>query len=243
VTSNGYSALLYGPDFSQIEELPNHTDHHGTPWEVGNTYDRKYYEEYISSVYDAKETVNWGEVSIIDSCPPGSEISMAVRTGDVLVPDNSWSGWYQLSSIPDTIPDSLNSRFIQYKATLSYASPANLPILYEVRVEYKSTSTGIKEFKDSKVYKGDLIVKPSIIKSKVMIEYAIPEEDEIVLRIYDAMGRLVDILDEGYKESGVYKVSWDINNKNLASGVYFVRLKGSKVSLNKRLVFIKERRR
>jgi hypothetical protein len=130
------SGVLYGPDFGKITELPNNVDHHGTFMEVGNTYSRKFNEDYISSVYDAESTVVWDGVFVVDSLPPGSGILMAVRTGNTSVPDNSWSGWYIIPYLPGPVPDSLASRYIQYKATLSYTNPAYLPVLYEVRITY-----------------------------------------------------------------------------------------------------------
>ncbi|MEO0162150.1 MAG: hypothetical protein ABIL74_07750, partial [candidate division WOR-3 bacterium] len=49
--------------------------------------------------------------------------------------NNSWSGWDSLGKGED-IPDSLNSRYLQYRARLKYTNPAYLPYLYEVRIGY-----------------------------------------------------------------------------------------------------------
>ena len=157
VTLNGKSGVLWGPDFSTIDEFENHTDHHGFPWELGNTYNRKYYEDYISSVYDAGMEVNWDGVFVIDSCPPGTDIKVAIRTGNTPVPDESWSGWYTMPITPSkdngwlagAVPDSLNSRYIQYKATFSYTNPAYFPVLFEIRITYPP---GIRVDPDRVVY-------------------------------------------------------------------------------------------
>lgn len=130
------SGILYGPDFGTTAELPNFVDHHGTFWELGNTYNRTWSEDYISSVYDGDSVVNWDGVFVVDSLPPGSNIKMAVRTGNTPMPDTTWSGWYTLPYLPGPVPDSLNSRYIQYKATFIYTNPAYLPFLYEVRITY-----------------------------------------------------------------------------------------------------------
>ncbi|MGQ9665557.1 MAG: FlgD immunoglobulin-like domain containing protein, partial [bacterium] len=103
--------------------------------EIGNVYNRKYYEDYISSVFDAGEEVDWGVIDWDDSVPPGSNIAFFVRSGNTPNPDNSWSEWDSLGKF-DEIADSLNSRYIQYRARLKYTNPSYLPFLYEVRIGY-----------------------------------------------------------------------------------------------------------
>jgi hypothetical protein len=130
------SAVVWGPDFTEITQLPTNQDHHGMFREVGNSYDRSYMEDYVSSVYDADTVVNWDMVFWTDSTPGKSRVGMSVRTGNSPNPDGSWSGWFQIPYKPGPVPDSLNSRYLQYKAALTYSTPAQLPVLYEVRITY-----------------------------------------------------------------------------------------------------------
>ncbi|MEO0228353.1 MAG: VCBS repeat-containing protein, partial [candidate division WOR-3 bacterium] len=132
------SYILLSPSYTPTYSLPTQRDHHGMFREIGNVYNRKYYEDYISSVFDAGEEVAWGIVDWDDSLPPGSNISFFVRSGNTPNPDNSWSGWDSLGKGED-IPDSLNSRYLQYQARLKYTNPAYLPYLYEVRIGYGPT--------------------------------------------------------------------------------------------------------
>ncbi len=103
--------------------------------EIGNVYNRQYYEDYISSVFNAGDTVNWGQVAWLDSTPAGTEIRMYVRSGNDSIPDSLWSGWVEVRK-GDSIPDSLNSRYLQYKAVLSYTTLARFPVLWEVSISY-----------------------------------------------------------------------------------------------------------
>jgi hypothetical protein len=127
--------VLWGPDWTRVTELPCNSGHHGMARAIGNIYDRSYREDYVSSVFDGTSTTNWHNVSWDDSTPGGSSVEIAVRTGATPAPDLTWSGWCAVAN-GDTVPDSLNSRYIQYRAILRYPNPASLPMLFEVRIDY-----------------------------------------------------------------------------------------------------------
>lgn len=129
------SYLFDGPNFTTYISLPNDRDHHSRFREVGNVYNREYYDDYISSVYDAGEIVNWGIVEWDDSLPPETDILFYVRSGNTPNPDTSWSGWDSLGN-GDEIADSLNSQYLQYRARMTYTNPSYLPYLYEVRIAH-----------------------------------------------------------------------------------------------------------
>jgi hypothetical protein len=129
------SMVLWGPGWIMADTLPNLVDHHGMFREPGNIYDRSYREDYLSSVFDGDTPTSWHTVSWDDSTPGGALVEVAVRTGTTAAPDPTWSGWYAMAN-GDTVPDSLDSRYIQYRATLRYQNPASLPMLFEVRIDY-----------------------------------------------------------------------------------------------------------
>jgi len=127
--------VFWGPDWNTVTQLPCNSGHHGMARPIGNVYDRSYREDYVSSVFDASSTTNWHAVWWDDSVSGGSSVELAVRTGDTGLPDSSWSGWCAVAD-GDTVPDSLSSRYIQYRAALKYQNPASLPMLFEVRIDY-----------------------------------------------------------------------------------------------------------
>ncbi|NWG27512.1 MAG: T9SS type A sorting domain-containing protein [Ignavibacteriaceae bacterium] len=63
---------------------------------------------------------------------------------------------------------------------------------------------------------------PNPFNPSTTIEFILPEEAEISLRIYDILGRQVSIIYEGVKEAGIHRYHW--NASGLASGIYFCRL-------------------
>jgi hypothetical protein len=135
ISPGSESYIFWGPSFITNTALPVNKDHEAMFREIGNVYNREYYEDYISSVFDAGEEVNWGIIEWYDSLPPETAIFMYVRSGNTPAPDSTWSTWDSLGN-GDEIADSLNSQYLQYRARLTYTNPAYLPYLYEVRIAY-----------------------------------------------------------------------------------------------------------
>ncbi|MGD8414370.1 MAG: FG-GAP-like repeat-containing protein, partial [Candidatus Latescibacterota bacterium] len=68
---------------------------------------------------------------------------------------------------------------------------------------------------------------PNPFNPQTTITYATPEAGRVVLRIYDAGGRLVRTLVDGLQEAGPNEATWDGKDSNgmrVSSGVYFARL-------------------
>jgi hypothetical protein len=66
---------------------------------------------------------------------------------------------------------------------------------------------------------------PNPFNSSTMFEYEIPSQMRVSVRIYDVLGRMVRVLEEGLKQPGVHHARWDLasdNGRELSSGVYFV---------------------
>ncbi|MBM4169835.1 MAG: T9SS type A sorting domain-containing protein [Ignavibacteria bacterium] len=71
---------------------------------------------------------------------------------------------------------------------------------------------------------------PNPFNPSTTIRYAIPAGGDYSMKLYDALGREVKTLVEGYREAGEYSVVWDGRNAAsnvVPSGAYFVRLSGS----------------
>jgi hypothetical protein len=80
----------------------------------------------------------------------------------------------------------------------------------------KPISSTVSEFKLNQNY-------PNPFNPTTKIVFSIPKSDFVDLRIYDILGREVAVLASGYVNAGEYEVEWDA--KNLASGMYYYRLK------------------
>lgn len=76
---------------------------------------------------------------------------------------------------------------------------------------------------------------PSNPKSK--IDYQVPSNGLVTIKVYDLIGREVVTLVNEYKQAGYYSTEFD--GSNLASGVYIYRLKTSSFSDSKKIVLLK----
>jgi len=78
---------------------------------------------------------------------------------------------------------------------------------------------------------------PNPIGEQGTIEYALPEQQEVSLRLYDVMGRVVATLAKGRKEAGRHTAPLDAGR--LASGVYFVRLRAEGQTLTQKVTVVR----
>lgn len=244
LTPASYSYIFWGPTFSMITPLPINSEGASNHREVGNVYNRRYNEFYISSVFDAGDIVNWGTAEWNDSIPTGTSIAFRVRTGDTPAHDTTWSTWF-LANNGDSIPDTLNSRYIQYMANLKYTNAAYLPCLYEVRISY-DTLTGIYTHREQ-LPQVPIRISPNPFRTRTKISYVVDKPNSTVcIRVFDITGRCVRTLVDGQHEPGNYTIEWsgnDDENQALPEGIYYLIYKsgdGSKNLTTLKIVHIKK---
>lgn len=78
---------------------------------------------------------------------------------------------------------------------------------------------------------------PNPFNPSTVIEYALPTDSRVILKVYDALGQEVATLVDEFQPAGYRSVVW--NGKNLATGVYFYRIKAGDFSDVKRMVILK----
>ena len=54
------------------------------------------------------------------------------------------------------------------------------------------------------------------------IDYYMSESNNITISVFDIMGRQVELLDNGFKDSGYHSIVWDASHQ--ASGVYYIQI-------------------
>jgi DNA-binding beta-propeller fold protein YncE len=84
---------------------------------------------------------------------------------------------------------------------------------------------------------------PNPFNPTTSIRFTLPEEDLVVLKVYDMMGREVRTLANGRFTSGVHSVRWDGRNEAgiaSASGIYLYRITvGTAVSATNKMILLK----
>lgn len=87
---------------------------------------------YLSGVFDGVNPKNWGAVTWNADVPSGTGLEISVRTGDVAVPDGTWSTFAPIPSSGSNAGGT--SRYIQYQAVLSTANTLFTPVLKDISV-------------------------------------------------------------------------------------------------------------
>jgi flagellar hook assembly protein FlgD len=80
---------------------------------------------------------------------------------------------------------------------------------------------------------------PNPFNPETVIKYALPEDCHVELSIYNILGQKVKTLVDQYQNAGYKTVHWngkDDQGNELASGVYFYKIKTPKYSETKKMV-------
>lgn len=83
---------------------------------------------------------------------------------------------------------------------------------------------------------------PNPFARRTLIRYQIGQSGNVYLRIYDAGGRLVKTLQQGYQKPGTYAVQWDGTDnlgQRVTNGIYFYRLEAPGICDTKKTVMMK----
>ncbi|EKD33129.1 MAG: Type I secretion target repeat protein [uncultured bacterium] len=94
---------------------------------------------FTSSVIDANEPVDWQNLVATTVEPVGTKINFYTRTGNVAIPDDSWSQWKSAENGLRS-PD---GRYIQWKSELITEDALATPLIEDVTVKYYTPSTEV----------------------------------------------------------------------------------------------------
>ena len=78
---------------------------------------------------------------------------------------------------------------------------------------------------------------PNPFNPTTTINYSIPRNGEVSLKVYNLLGKEVETLYSGFLQAGNYVATF--SGSNLTSGVYFYRLQAGNLMETKRLVLLK----
>jgi len=83
---------------------------------------------------------------------------------------------------------------------------------------------------------------PNPFNGTTTIHYSIGEPCAVELRIYDPAGRAIKVLERSNRAPGRYSVLWngtDDSRRDVASGVYFCRIKAGKYSETRKVLYLR----
>ncbi|MFW9835612.1 MAG: FlgD immunoglobulin-like domain containing protein, partial [Candidatus Thorarchaeota archaeon] len=87
---------------------------------------------------------------------------------------------------------------------------------------------------------------PNPVKTGTSIKYALPEESQVRLTIYNVKGQVVDTLEDGVKPAGYHTAYWHSGSRSeVSAGVYFLRMQavgnetGETFSMTQKMVVVR----
>jgi hypothetical protein len=109
------------------------------------------------------------------------------------------------------------------------------------QVTISTTSVTAREEKPPKNYALQQIFPNPLRSAEAMtvIPFQIPQQNEVVLEIYDLLGRRVRLLEQAVKPPGFYSALWngrDQHGRLVESGIYFVRLQAGSFTAMQKIV-------
>ncbi|HEY1859980.1 MAG TPA: two-component regulator propeller domain-containing protein [Gemmataceae bacterium] len=94
-----------------------------------------------SEVLDARMISKWGALRWNVDTPTGSAVTVAVRSGNVAEPDDTWSDWSSEQTDPrQATAAAPTARFLQYRVTLNSDSPAVTPSFRDLTLRYLNSN-------------------------------------------------------------------------------------------------------
>jgi predicted outer membrane repeat protein len=78
---------------------------------------------------------------------------------------------------------------------------------------------------------------PNPFNAATVIRYALPEPADVIMEIFDILGRRVEAVVSGKQPAGSHSVIWDA--KDLPSGIYLYRIQAGDYSQTRKMVFLK----
>lgn len=178
----------------------------------------------VSSVLDAKIISKWGSLRWQADAPAGTEVTLAIRTGNVAEPDETWSDWSaEETDAQQASVKAPAARFLQYRLTLATTRPDVTPAVRGLALRYMTTNLA-PEIGGIDVPDLDAVNLDNPKKLKFKWTATDANEDELTYNLF--------IRKEGWKswvllEENLEKREFEWDTTTTPSGTYQVKVVAS----------------
>ena len=178
----------------------------------------------ISEIFDAKLISKWGSLRWQADAPSGTSIRIAVRSGNVAEPDETWSDWSNEETDPQKATIAAPAaRFLQYRATLLTTNPSATPALRSIALRYMTTNQAPEV---TKIEVPDLNAVNLDNPKKLKLKWTATDanEDELTYSLY--------VRKDGWKnwvllDDDLDKTEFEWDTTTTPSGLYQVKVVAS----------------
>jgi len=169
---------------------------------------------------------------------------------DYYLVGNTWSYWYWDWSRPISITNDSEISMVYFKS-LSRTSD-DYVCAYGIPGEYSSNGPLVSYFvpiddiirpqrvRGFDTGPTDIHVTdpyPNPVSDDLRVKFFLGSQSNVLISIYDMMGRCVETVHNGDLDAGTYELPW--TSKSLPSGSYSIRIRTGQENLSKRVVVIK----
>jgi hypothetical protein len=175
----------------------------------------------VSEVLDAKLISKWGSLRWHADTPPGTGVSVAVRSGNTSEPDETWSNWSAEQTDPQQATIAAPAaRFLQYRVTLTTKDPAQTPALHSLTLRYMTTNQA-PEVTSIQVPDLDAVNLDNPKKLRFKWSATDPNEDDLTYTLY--------LRKDGWKnwielEENVERTDYEWDTTTTPSGTYQLKV-------------------
>jgi len=178
----------------------------------------------VSEVLDAKIISKWGAMSWKTNAPAKTSVSVAVRSGNVPDPDETWSDWSaEQTDAQGSKAPAPTARYLQYRVTLGSENPHVSPEVRGLTLRYQTTNQApeITSFDVPDIDAGNL---DNPRKFKLKWSATDPNDDELTFDLF--------FKKDGWKdwvrlEHNLDTKSYDWDTTAVPSGVYQLKVVAS----------------
>lgn len=178
----------------------------------------------LSEILDTKIQSKWGALTWKANTPPGTSTTVAVRTGNVAEPDDTWSPWsLEQSNDEDARAKAPLARYFQYRITLATDNAKVSPDFRQFSLRYQ-TMNQAPELTALEVPDLDTTNLESGKKLKIRWTATDPNDDELTFTLY--------FRKEGWKEwvlleENFEKKEFEWDTTGIPSGLYQIKVVAS----------------
>jgi sugar lactone lactonase YvrE len=178
----------------------------------------------LSDVLDAKMPTRWGALTWKASTPTGTALSIAVRSGNVAEPDDTWSPW-SAEQTDATAARALApvARYVQYRVTLTTKDAQLTPSLNDFTLRYQTVNQA-PEITSLDLPDLDATNLDNPKKLKIRWSASDPNDDELTFTLY--------FKKDGWKdwvllEESLDRKDYEWDTSGVPAGMYQVKVVAS----------------
>lgn len=174
------------------------------------------------------------------------ELGIVNETGEnlngIVVEIKSKPEWIKIEDVKSNIGEIKSGEEKSAEIIFSIDKKAELEKEEAIKIEIRN-SEGVMEEKEIKFlvsHPKEYILEqnyPNPFNPKTKIGYQVPEESKVELKVYDILGREVEILNNEIMKPGYYEI--EFNGERLPSGIYIYSLISNGFRANKKMLLLK----